>query len=182
MRKRIIEGLFFLLALVALGFISDQVEQIGVLADPIKFFYFWSGWLSFGTLIAGMLMRKWGRFLGHCALLFALWHTLIFLYFDFGFAWDLMGMEILQKYYLYAGIFAFLVMLFLGFFSFFGTFFRPLVWFVFACVILSLAHIVMIQKVLDLSYWAVVIATLSVLGYKITHSIKKSKSASSLKS
>lgn len=182
MRKRISEGLFFLLAFLALWFVSDRVEQMGVLADPVKFFYFWSGWLSFGALIVGMFMRKWGRFLGHCALLFALWHTLIFLYFDFGFAWNLMGMEILQKYYLYVGIFAFLVMLFVGFFSFFGTFFRPLVWLVFICAALSLAHIVMIQKVLDLSYWAVVIGTIGVLGYKIKHTIRKSKSNRSLKS
>lgn len=175
MRKRISEGLFFLLAFLLLCFMSDRVEQMGVLADPVKFFYFWSGWLSFGALIAGMLMRKWGRFLGHCALLFALWHTLIFLYFDFGFAWDLMGMEVLQKYYLYVGIFALLLMLVLGIFSFFGTFFRPLVWLVFGCVVLSLVHIVMIQKVLNLSYWVVVIGTISVLGYKIAHFIKKSK-------
>lgn len=174
MAKRIGEGLFFLLMLVGLGFLSDRVEQAGGLADPVKFFYFWSGWLSFGALIGGMLVRKWGRFLGHCALVFALWHLLIFIAFDFSFAWDLMGMEILQKYYLDVGIFALLLMLILGVFSFFGTFFRPLVWLVFACVILSLMHVVMIQKVLGLAYWIVSIGTIGVLGYKIIRLMQKS--------
>lgn len=167
MIKRIAEVLFFLLILAGLWFLSDRVEQAGIGADPVKSFYFWSGWLSFGALIGGMLVRKWGRFLGHCALVFALWHTLIFMGFDFNFDWDLMGREIVQKSYLDVGIFALLLMLILGAFSFFGTFFRSLAWLVFACAVLSLVHMVMIQKVLGLGYWAVIIGTMGVLGYKI---------------
>lgn len=182
MATRIKEGLFFLLVLLGLYIISDRMEQAGGLADPVKFFYFWSGWLSFGALMGGILMRKWGRFLGHCALVLALWHTLIFVVFDFNLAWDLMGIEILQKHYLYVGILALLLMLILGVFSFFGTFFRSLVWLVYACVILSLVHIVMIQKVLGLSYWAVIIGVVSVLGYKIQKSKRPFKSKHSFKS
>lgn len=171
--KQIGEGAFFLGVFLALWIISDQVDQSGRLADPVKFFYIWSGWLSFAALLGGLLFRKMGRFLGHCALVFALWHTLIFIVFDFGLNWDLMGMEILQKPYVDIGILALLLMLILGGFSFFGTFFRSLVWVVFACILLSLAHIVMIQKVLNLFYWLMIVGVIGVLMYKVFSFVKR---------
>lgn len=165
--KPIKEILFFGLVLVGLWILSDSVDRSGILADPIKSLYFWSGWLAFGALVIGLFMRRWGRFFGHCALVFSLWHLMIFIDFDFYFAWELMLRDVLQKYYLFVGILGLLIMLFLGAFSLFGRFYRFFAWLVFACIALSLAHIVMIQKVLGLAYWAVIIVVVSASIYKI---------------
>ncbi|WP_027326991.1 hypothetical protein [Helicobacter pametensis] len=132
------------------------LEQFGGLSDPVKVFYFWSGWLCFGSLVLGLLGRKWGRFLGHCALAFGLLHLSIFVYFDFYFAWDLMFEEIGEKTYIYLGIFSLLGMMVLGGFSFARRFYRPLVYLVLVCVALGLLHIVMIQKVLAVWHWLVI--------------------------
>lgn len=157
----------FILGLSGLFGIAYAIEQFGGLSDPAKVLYFWSGWLSFGSLVLGLLGRKWGRFLGHCALAFGLLHLSVFVYFDFYFAWDLMLKEIREKTYIYLGIFSLVGIIVLGGFSFAQRFYRPLVYVVLACVGLGLLHIVMIQKVLGLGYWIVIIVSLAILLQKV---------------
>lgn len=157
----------FILALCGLFGMSYAIEQFGGLSDPAKVLYFWSGWLSFGSLVLGLLGRKWGRFLGHCALAFGLLHLSVFVYFDFYFAWDLMLKEIGEKTYIYLGIFSLVGMIVLGGFSFAQKFYHPLVYVVLVCVGFGLLHIVMIQKVLGLGYWIVIGISVGVLGIKI---------------
>lgn len=151
------------------------IEQYGGLSDALKFLYFWSGWLSFECMILGLILKRWGRFLGLVALEFALIHLSIFVYFDFNFAWDLMQIELVQKYYIYYGICALGIMLVLGFFSFVGTFWHPLFYGVLGAIALGLMHIVMIQKVLKIQDYAVIFGVYAVVGWKLFQRLAKVK-------
>lgn len=157
----------FGVVLIAIFVGSYAIEQYFGLSDPIKVLYFWSGWLSFGSLVLGLIAGRWGRALGHCALAFAILHLGIFVYFDFDFDWDLMAIEILQKNYIVLGLLGFVGMLILGYFSFSRRFYRILFWLVLICIGSALLHIVQIQKVLSWEYWAVILACFAIIAFKL---------------
>lgn len=160
-------GFLLFIFVFALGF-GGLLYVEGFYADPSKVFYQWSGWGAFGTLILGMILPK-GKWWGLLSLNLALLHLSVFVFFDFYFDWGLMIEDINKKPYIYAGIGALGVMSVLGIFSIlrFYPFLRFGVW---GAVILSLIHIVLIQKSLSLLMWGIITVSAGILGFKILKS------------
>lgn len=164
-------GLGIFLAFLVGGFcVLLSIE--GNFTDPTKVFYQWSGWGAYLALVAGMVLPK-GKWWGILALIFALLHLSVFVFFDFYFEWGLMIAELVKKPYIYAGIGALGLMSVLGIFSL-GKFYPILRYGVWGAVICSLIHIVMIQKILDWKIWVVILVSVGVLGVKVFGSLKKS--------
>ncbi|RDU71717.1 hypothetical protein [Helicobacter brantae] len=142
------------------------VEGLEFFADPIKVFYQWSGWGAYIALVAGMVLPK-GKWWGLLSLNLALLHLSVFMFFDFYFDWGLMIAEVSKKPYIYMGVGALVLMSVLGVFSFGKRFFPSLRFLVWGAMLLSLAHIVMIQKVLSLWIWGGVGVSLAILCFKV---------------
>lgn len=157
-------GLGIFLAILVGGFCFLLLIE-GDFTDPIKVFYQWSGWGAFGALVLGMIMPK-GKWWGLFALLLALLHLSVFVFFDFYFEWGLMIEEIAKKPYIYAGIGALGLMGVLGIFSL-GKFYPFLKFGVWGAVVFSLIHIVMIQKVISWQIGSVIVMSLGILSFKI---------------
>ncbi|ANV98169.1 hypothetical protein BBW65_04855 [Helicobacter enhydrae] len=156
--------------------LAYAVEQKWIFdyVDPLKPLYFWSGWLSFACLLGGLILPN-GRFWGLIALVFAILHLSVFVYFDFYF--DFVGMleELSQKYYLYFGLICLIGFVILGGFSFAGKFYPSLVFVVMLCVFFGFLHIIAIQKVVKTSHIVVGSIVVCVLVYKIFQKINKSR-------
>lgn len=166
---KIVKEIFlWLLTFLTVFLIAYAIEQRWILSlpDPVKTLYLWSGYLCYGFLLSGLILPK-GRLLGLIALVFACLHLSVFVYFDFYFALGPMIKELTQKRYIFFGIGSFVLFAILGFFSFRGKFFRPLVYVVMLCALLGLVHIVLIQKVVSFIYLVLIALTLGILGFKV---------------
>lgn len=173
MKKVVLRKLVGLCAFVALlvGGFSGMLSLEGSFTDPAKVFYVWSGWGAYLALVGGMILPK-GKWWGILALILALLHLSVFVFFDFYFEWGLMLSELSKKPYIYAGMGALGLMGVLGIFSL-GKFYPILRYGVWGAVICSLVHTVMIQKVLGWKIWVVILVSVGVLGVKIFGSLKK---------
>lgn len=136
------------------------------LSDPLKNLYIISGWASLIFLIIGIFK---GKLFGLAALLFALLHLSIFVYFDFYFDWALILKEMMQKHYIYFGLIALILMVILGIWSFF-RWFPILRYLVFISLATACIHTIIAQKVITPIYMLLIVVCTLTIFYKLIKS------------
>ncbi|WP_104722030.1 cytochrome b family protein [Helicobacter mesocricetorum] len=163
-------GIFLLLWQIVLGVES---YQIGNFADPLASLYFFSGWVSIGFLVASLVVFKAiKKSFGLLALVSALVHSGIFFAIDFDWNFLLIVEELKSKYYLYFGFLSF-VLLWICF-LFGGYFYRlKLYYAVYVAIVFALIHLLLIQKILSLSYLLSAFVILLILSFKVVMAFKK---------
>ncbi|MDE5591548.1 MAG: hypothetical protein K2I63_01115, partial [Helicobacter sp.] len=127
-------------------------SKIGSFSDPLATMYFYSGWISIICLVLSLVIFKaFKKGFGYLAFVAAIIHSGIFVVIDFDWQLTLMVEELKTKYYLYFGMASFIL---LTVCFCLGRYFYKLRlnYVVYIAIILSLIHILMIQKVITFSY------------------------------
>lgn len=165
------EFLIFL-AITTLGYYGILYVENQVLYGiyfSFETLYDYTGWLSFGLLFVGLwLQNPYGKIFGILAFVAACWHGLIFLHLDFGFDWELIFQKIIAENHLIVGSISFFAMA-LVFFASLLKIFRKLYFsfIVYVAILFGVLHIIMLQKVLNGFYYAVLAITLCALVFKM---------------
>lgn len=137
--------------------------------------YNYTGWFAFVLLFVGLwLPNPLGKIFGILAFVGVCWHLMIFVHLDFGLDLKLAVQKILFEKPLIVGSLGFLLMGCAFLVSLLGVFrvFKMHV-LVYVSLILSLAHILMLQKVLDGFYYAMFGLVLCALAFKIWRLVRK---------
>lgn len=127
--------------------------------DPIKYIYTYTGFSSLGFLMLSLLIHpmkkvfnllKYRKILGLFSLFYALLHVSNFIILDAQFDLGFIAQEVLKKPFIYLGMIAFLILVFMGATSSKKLFAKYVKWhkLVYLALVLALIHESMAQKVL----------------------------------
>ena len=178
MQKLAFTEFLFFLSIAVLGYygiLHLENQVFSGIYFSFETLYDYTGWLSFGLLFIGLwLQNPYGKIFGMLAFVAACWHGLVFLHLDFGFDWGLIMQKILAENHLIVGnisFFAMALVFFVSLLQIFRRFYFSFV--VYFAILFGVLHIIMLQKVLNQFYYAVLAITLCALIFKIGKLIRK---------
>ncbi len=161
--------------------LENQVIK-GVYYSP-ELLYFYSGWAGFALLFCGLwLPQLLARFVGWLSFAVLCAHVWIFVALDFEFAFGLIAQKICNETPLIFGSLSFFALLIAFGVSLWGCFrlFRMSFCVYFALVCATL-HVLMAQKILSWTYFALIFVVMLALGFKFFKVFSKSFSSLSRK-